>query len=222
MTVVKPFIRNHHYNLINKQVKMLQHTCNTVADSKVIEAVRENVQIRIMEAFPDAAEHEKQLFEPVSSLRAEGEFRDYLSSLEPYLTEFGQVTAKQLGKLFPKVKKLKSPDLSAVDYRHVTYLGWTDIATNKLFLVYHLNEQAVGVEGRFTPANKGVCFLCNRHEEVALFTAVSKSKPANASPDYYKAIGNYLCVNSAVCNKNITNVTALEKFIREVLGIREV
>jgi hypothetical protein len=83
----------------------------------------------------------------------------------------------------------------------------------------YLNGQLVGVEGKYSPTNKkSICFLCNRHEEVAFFSAITKSKPANASPDYYKAIGNYLCVNSDICNKNITDVTALEKFIYDVVG----
>jgi hypothetical protein len=215
----KPFIRNHQYNLIKKQAGLLQQACNTVSDPKVVDSARYSAQSKILEAFPDATELQKQTLEKISTLNTAGEFQHYLRSLEPYMAEFAQVTEKQLQKLFPKNKKLKVPDLAAIDYRYVTYLGWTDIATNKLFLVYHLNGQLVGVEGKYTPVNKkSICFLCNRHEEVALFSAVTKSKPANASPDYYKAIGNYLCVNSDVCNMNITDVTALEKFIHDVVG----
>lgn len=198
---------------------MLQNACNTVSDRKVLESVKYSAQSKIVEAFPDVTELQLQMLEKISTINTAGEFQQYLLSLEPYLTEFVEVTEKQLKKLFPKIKKLKVPDLAAIDYRYVTYLGWTDIATNKLFLVYYLNGQLVGVEGRYTPVNKkSICFLCNRHEEVALFSAITKSKPANASPDYYKAIGNYLCVNSDTCNKNITDVTALEKFIHDVVG----
>lgn len=217
--MVKPFIRNHQYNLIRKQVDLLKNACNTVSDPKVVESVRYSTQSKIIEAFPDAVELQKQTLETMSTLNTPVELQHYLHSLEAYLAEFVQVTEKQLQKLFPKNKKLKVPDLAAIDYRHITYLGWTDIAANKLFLVYHLNGQLVGIEGRYTPMNKkSTCFLCNRHEDVALFTAITKSKPANASPDYYKAIGNYLCVNSDACNKNITDVTALEKFIHDVAG----
>ncbi|OAB38415.1 FusB/FusC family EF-G-binding protein [Paenibacillus glacialis] len=213
----KPFIRNHQYNLIKKQTGLLQHACNTVSDPKVVEAVRYSAQSKIMEALPDANEHQKQTLEKVSTLNTAGEFHHYLSSLEPYMTEFAHVTEKQIKKLFPKIKKLKIPELAEIDSRYVTYLGWIDIATNKLFLVYHLNGQLVGVEGKYTLANKkSFCLLCNRHEEVAFYLVNTKSKPANASPDYYKAIGNYLCVNSETCNKNITDVTALEKFIHDV------
>lgn len=217
----KPFIRNHQYNLIKKQAGHLQRTCNTVSDPKVVESVRYGVQSNVLAAFPEATGHEKQLLEKIFTLRTPGDFQHYLQSLEPFLAGFAPVTDKQLKKLFPKNKKLKIPDLAAIDHRYVTYLGWTDIATNKMFLVYHVNGQLVGVEGRFTPANKKTtCFLCNSLAEVALFSAITKSKPANASTDYYKAIGNYLCVNSDVCNKHITDVTTLEAFIGDVVGGR--
>ncbi|WP_370636339.1 FusB/FusC family EF-G-binding protein [Cohnella sp. CFH 77786] len=114
---------------------------------------------------------------------------------------------------------MKVPDLASLDGRHITYLGWLDIAAGKQFIVYPLDGRLVGIEGRFTPAGKkSMCFVCNRQEEVALFTAITKARPANASPDYYKAIGNYMCVSSETCNRNITDVAALETFLRNVLG----
>jgi len=214
-----PFIRNHHYNGIKKQANLLQHTLHTVSDPKVVEAVKYSAVAKIIEAIPDATEQQKRELEKIVTLKTADEFQRYLLELEPYLAEFAPVTEKQLHKLFPKNKKMKVPDLSAVDYRYVTYLGWTDIATNKLFLVYFLNGQHVGIEGRFTPLNKkSGCFLCNRHGEVALFSAIVKSRPAHASPDYYKAVGNYLCLDSDACNKHITDVAALERFISAATG----
>ncbi|WP_169081426.1 FusB/FusC family EF-G-binding protein [Paenibacillus sp. PL91] len=212
--MVNPFIRNHQYNLIKKQANLLQNACNTVSDPKVVEAVRSSTLTKIIDAFPEATELQKQHLERVSTLNRTEDFQHYLHTLNPLMLEFTQVTAAQIKKLFPKVKKLKIPDLVPIDYRFVTYIGWTDIASNRLFLVYEQNGQHIGIEGKFTPTNKkSTCFLCNRHEEVALFTAITKSKPAHASPDYYKAIGNYMCVNSEACNKNISDTTALEKFI---------
>ncbi|PYI51778.1 FusB/FusC family EF-G-binding protein [Paenibacillus flagellatus] len=214
-----PFIRNHHYNLIRKQAGLLQHTCSTVSDPKVVESVRLGAQSKVVEAFPEATAFQRRMLENIADLRTANDAEHYLRSLEPYLAPFDRVTDNQLKKLFPKNKKLKLPDLAAIDFRYVTYLGWTDIATNKMFLVYPLDGRIIGIEGKFTPANKkSVCFLCNRHEEVALFTAIAKTKPANASPDYYKALGNYLCVSSDACNRNVTDVDALEKFVRAVTG----
>ncbi|MBB6638455.1 FusB/FusC family EF-G-binding protein [Cohnella thailandensis] len=214
----QPFIRNHQYNLIKKQIRLLQQTCQTVYDPKVVKSVRENAQARIAEAFPEAIGPQTEILEAFLRYDSEEQFRDYLLSLEPYLEEFPRTTEAQLKKLFPKVKKLKLPDLSAIDFRYVTYLGWLDIATNKQFLAYPLGGKLVGVEGRFTPTHKkGTCFVCKKQEEVALFTAVTKSKPANASPDYYKAIGNYLCVNGEACNRNITELAALENFVSDII-----
>ncbi|MGO4344286.1 FusB/FusC family EF-G-binding protein [Paenibacillus sp. MCAF9] len=218
----KPFIRNHQYNLIKKQAHLLQTACNTVSDPKVVEAVRYSTQTKISEAFPGATDLQKHELEKLATLNRTEEIQSYLQSLQPLMSEFTQVTAAQIKKLFPKVKKLKVPDLDDIDYRYVTYMGWTDIASNKLFLIYRQDGQLIGIEGKFTPTNKkSNCFLCNRHEEVALFTAITKSRPANASPDYYKAIGNYMCVNSKACNANITDVTVLEKFFSNFIGKHE-
>ncbi|MDF2859651.1 MAG: elongation factor G-binding protein [Neobacillus sp.] len=214
----QPFIRNHQYNEIKKQIGQLQSACNSVSDLKVVEVVRNDTEVKIGGLFSDATDRQKQLVGNLEQLQTTADFQRYLQSLEPYLAEeYAHVTDNQLKKLFPKHKKLKIPDLNGITYRFATYLGWTDIAANKLFIVFDLNGKLIGIEGKYTPTNKkGVCFLCNRHAEVALFTAETKWKPVGASPDYYRAIGNYLCVNSEACNKNITNVEALEKFIHGV------
>lgn len=213
-----PFIRNHQYNLIKKQMSLLQHACSTVADPKVVESVRSNMQFRLAEAFPDASDAERALLDRAAELSTVPEFHLYLASLEELRLAFEPGTEQQLKKLFPKIKKLKLPDLAALDMRRISYLGWSDIASNKLFIVYPLDGRLHGIEGRFTPTNKkSTCFVCNRQTEVALFTAITKHRPAGASPDYYKAIGNYMCLDSEVCNQNITDPAALERYLREVV-----
>ncbi|MBE1442354.1 FusB/FusC family EF-G-binding protein [Paenibacillus sp. OAS669] len=217
--MTQPFIRNHQYNLILKQMDILQHTYRTVADPKIIESVRFSAESKIIEVFESLTEEQRQLLSAISSLKTAEDFHAYGRSLEPYLIEFPQVTEKQIKKLFHKNKKLAMPDWSSIRNDRITYLGWLDISTNKMFIVYQLNGQIIGLEGKFTPTHKkGVCFICNRHEEVALFSAISKSRPANASSDYYKAVGNYMCIHSDACNKNITDLTSLEKFIHHVIG----
>jgi len=213
----EPFIHNHQYNAIKKQLATLQRACSTVTDPKIVEAVRLSALTWIHEAFSEADDSQRKLLSALANLNQAEEFVQYLQSLEPYRASNLQVTEKQIAKLYPKIKKLKAPDLGAVDLRRTTYLGWTDVAANRMFLVYTLDGEPVGIEGRYTPANKGVCFICNRVEAVALFTTIAKSRPAHASPDYYKAIGQYMCIDSAACNRNITDVAPLEKFLREAL-----
>lgn len=215
---MQPFIRNHQYNLIKKQVGLLQNTCATVADPKIVESVRSNMQFKLTEAFPEASEAARGLVLRGAELGTAPEFQLYLASLESCRIAFEPGTEQQLKKLFPKIKKLKLPDLDTIDWKAISYLGWSDIAANKLFIVYPLDGRLVGIEGRFTPTNKkGTCFVCNRQTEVGLFTALTKSRPVNASPDYYKAIGNYMCADSEVCNGNITDPAPLEQFLSSLV-----
>ncbi|USG65039.1 FusB/FusC family EF-G-binding protein [Brevibacillus ruminantium] len=217
--MTEPFIRNHHYNFIRQQTEHLQKATATVTDAKVLEAVRYGAEAKVIDLFSSATSSQRELLGEISSLKAAGDFQKYLQALSPYLAPFPQVTEKQVKKLFPKNKKLKVPDLTVIDYQAVTYLGWVDIATNKLFIVYPLNGEIRGIEGRFTIApKKNICSLCHGHGEVALFTAISKTRSVHTSPDYYKAIGNYICTNSHECNKRITDVKALERLIQEITG----
>ncbi|CAG7641260.1 FusB/FusC family EF-G-binding protein [Paenibacillus allorhizosphaerae] len=217
--MITPFIRNHQYNLITKQLDLLQHAYNTVSDQKVVESVKYSAEAKIIEAFGHVTEDQQRLLSEISALKTADDFQKYALALEPYVIPFPQVTEKQIKKLFHKNKKLDIPKVASIDYAHSTYLGWIDISTNKMFLVYQQSGQIIGIEGKFTPTNKkSTCFICNKQREAALFTAVSKTRPANASPDYYKAVGNYMCIHSEDCNKSITDVTALEKFIQNVIG----
>nr|WP_134703343.1 FusB/FusC family EF-G-binding protein [Ammoniphilus sp. YIM 78166] len=214
----KPFIRNHQYNLIKKQARNVQYASKTVADPRVMEAIRYSAETQILEGFPSLTSDQRQLLEKVSVLHEAEDLQQYLNSLTPNRVAFSQVTETQLRKLFPKNKKLKLPDFSSIDFLSFTYLSWLDIALNKMFLVYNLDDQIVGIEGKYIPTNKkDVCSLCKGHGEVALVTALTKSKPANASVDYYKAVGNYMCINSEKCNDNITDVTYLERFIKSII-----
>ncbi|WP_152393253.1 FusB/FusC family EF-G-binding protein [Paenibacillus guangzhouensis] len=210
-----PFIRNHQFNVIKKQTEFLQNTLRTVADRRVLETVRYRAATIIMEAFPMLTEHQQQMLEQITSFETAYDFQRYLSALEPYLVPYPTITLKQIQKLFPKNKKLKVPDLSSIDFRYVTYLSWIDIATNKLFIVYPFEGQFIGIEGRITPTHKkGYCLFCNRHHELAFFLV--KTKPANASPDNYHAVGQYVCIENRGCNQSITDTGSLEKFILSV------
>ncbi|GIP26599.1 elongation factor G-binding protein [Paenibacillus sp. J23TS9] len=210
-----PFIRNHQYNIITKQAEFLQKTLRTVADRRVLETVRYRAATNIIEAFPGLTKDQQRMLEQISTFETAFDFQRYLSALEPYLEPYPPITLKQIQKLFPKNKKLKIPDLGSIDFRYVTYLSWVDIATNKLFIVYPFEGQFIGIEGRITPTHKkGYCLFCNRHQELAFLTV--KTKPANALPDHYSSIGQYVCMENQGCNQSITDTAALEKFILSV------
>lgn len=218
-SVCKPFIRNYQYNVIKNQADSVVRAYQSINDSKILESVRFTAQSKVLELFPDVMDERKALLESVEALTLTNDVQKYLQELEPYLIEFPQITESQIRKLFKKNKKLKLPDLAQIDFRFISYLSWIDISTNKMFLVYDAGGQFVGIEGRYTETNKkSYCFACNRYEKLVLFSAISKKRPEHASQDYYRSVGNYICINGHDCNRNITNVSSLETFIASVLG----
>lgn len=127
---------------------------------------------------------------------------------------FPALTEQQLKKLFPKNKKLKLPEL-ALD--RLSYVSWNDSRSNKKYILYMLEGQLVGIECTFSPSSKkNICSICHCQEEVTQFSTITKAKKIN-NPDYYKSIGNLICVDSVKCNKNIKDVTFLEDFLKESL-----
>jgi len=215
--MTQPFIRNYQYNFIKKQADHVLRSHRTVSDPKVLEAVIFLAESKIMEQFPELSKEQKALLQPITTCKTAQDFAEYLSNVSEYTIDFPMITEAQIKRLFPKSKKLKMPNLANLELSTLTYLGWIDIATNKIYFVYPENGKFIGVEGRFTPGSKkNLCSLCHGHEEVALVTAISKAK-SSISPDYYKAVGNYMCVDSAQCNKQITDVSHLEDFFQRVL-----
>jgi len=208
-----PFIHNHQLNVIKKQANFLLKTLRSVADRKVLATVRDTAVGKAMDAFEELTAEQKKLLERLADQEEAQHVQDYLDSLEPYLVPFPEVTAKQAQKLFPKVKKLKLPDLERLDYAHTTYLRWVDHATNRLFIVYENQDQFVGIEGRITPTNKkGFCMFCNRHQELGFFNVKLKG----SSPENLSSIGQYICMDDEACNHSITDKAPLEKFLSSV------
>lgn len=208
-----PFIHNHQLNVIHKQANFLLKTLRSVADRQVLESVRHTAVLKVFDVFEGLDAGQKALLEGISKFEAAHELQEYLDSLEPYLLPFPEVTPQQIQKLFPKAKKLKVLELAIVDYRHTTYLRWIDIATNRLFIVYPREGGFVGVEGRMTSTNKkGFCMFCNRHQELGFFNVKLKG----SSPDNLASVGQYICMDDLACNKSMTDLGPLEKFLSAV------
>jgi hypothetical protein len=216
---MEPFLQNHQYNRIAQQAKVLLSALQTSSDRKVIEAARYSALHKAIEACPGISGVQLELVERMANPKSTEELQAYLAELADYTWKFPVLTVSKVKGLFPKIKKLRMPDLTALEGRCLTYLGWIDPAANRLLIVYPSRQPAhelTGIEGRFVTTNKkGVCAFCNRTGEMALFTVVAKHKIAQL-PDYYKAVGQYICLDSSGCNERITELEALERLIEAV------
>ncbi|MDF2857602.1 MAG: elongation factor G-binding protein [Neobacillus sp.] len=215
------YMKNANLNIIQKQVALIKDSYKKNAAPNVIQAAKDLANAKIMELFPNATKEQKEMLD-LSALKADQEFDRYIKQLYDYLIPFPTVTEAQLKKMFPKNKKLKLPDLDKINHNHLTYLSWVDISSNKKFIVYELEGKMVGIECKYTISSKdNSCSFCNRFGQVAFISTITKEKKVK-NPDYYKAIGNYICYDSAECNKKITNVEYLTSFLKESLGEKTV
>ena len=186
----------------------------------LIPAVRESLLAlcaeRILNSIPHPTEEQNNLLD-FTSLTTNEDYDQALARLASCLLPFPTVTEQQLKKLFPKRKKLKLPDLADFDLERTTYLSWVDSRSNRKYLLYVLDGKLEGIECTFSPnIIQNTCSICHHQSQVTLFSTVTKERKVN-NPDYYRAIGNLICMDSAVCNRNMTDTEHLERLFRDAL-----
>jgi len=211
------FIKNEQLNFIKKQIALIKDSTNKNVPQNVLAAVIDLANAKILDLFPNASLEQKEML-VLAGPKTDKEYEQYIQNLSDFLLPFPEITQQQLKKMFPKHKKIKLPDLSNIDLNQLTYLSWNDLGYNKKFIVYELEGKMVGIECEFTPTSKkNLCSFCNSFGEVAYFSTVTKAKKHN-NPDYYKSIGNLICVDSTECNKKISNVEYVSSFFKDSLG----
>ncbi|MFD2170390.1 FusB/FusC family EF-G-binding protein [Tumebacillus lipolyticus] len=214
-TTMVPFLHPHQINAIRQQLHSLIGAFYFAGDYRVLEASRQNVQHTLLSMVPEATPAQRQLLEDAKNVRDRDELKAYMARLEPYVIPFQEITAAEIRKLFPKVKKLVLPPLAELDRTKLTYLGWRDIATHSIYLVHQIDGRWVGTECKYVPTPKNrtmICMWCNtvgQGDEVALVTAQVKTRQL----DGYKTYGNHLCLNSHTCNSRLTSTTEMEAYL---------
>lgn len=221
MKMTEKYIKNAELNFIRKQVYLIKDSYKKNAPANMIQAVKDQAQMKITEFYPNATKEQLEMLD-LSNLKSDQEFEQYVEKLSEYIVPFPMITEAQLKKLFPKNKKLKLPNLDIYNPSQLTYLSWEDISTNKKLIVSEIDGNVVGIECKYTMLQKdNICSFCNGFGQVVFISTVTKAKKVK-NPDYYKAIGNYICHDSAKCNKNMTNVNYLTAFLKESLGEKTV
>lgn len=205
----KAFIRNDQYNFIKDQTKILVAGQASTNDAEVLNVLRHLAHEKVYKLFPSLTEQQKKILHPLVQVRELGDAETFLKQLQPYIIPFGAVSDQALKKLFPKAKKLKGPKPETINLGRTSYLAWTE-SSNLMYLVVHENDRLVGVQGSFTRSGKqGICTLCNRHSDVGMFIAKTKS----SGQDQFIKRGNYICQDSAACNENVKTLDRLNEFI---------
>ncbi|MGD6805161.1 FusB/FusC family EF-G-binding protein [Rossellomorea aquimaris] len=210
---MKPFIRNDQFNFIKAQTKVLINGHVNANDPGVMKALKAVTLEKVLSLLPAPSEEEHDLLSSIASIKDKQDAENYLAKLKPFVIPFREVSDKTLQKLFPKVKKLKLPNLENVDLREVTYLGWNDIGQERKYLVTEDNGKLIGMRGTFkNHSQKGVCTICNSIGEIGMFITESKA----AANGTYRNRGNYICQDSQACNRSLQSEEKLNAFIQHL------
>lgn len=207
---MNPFIRSDQYNFIKKRTQELVNGHATVNNREVLNALKALSLEKVLGLFEESTEDRKSLLEPIVDIKEKLDAEHFLEKLRPYIIPFKEVSEAAIKKIFPKAKKLKIPSLESIDFTGISYLGWLDKGSNKKFLVVEYKDKLVGISGGYKISNKkGICALCNRTEEIGMFTSSVKGVTQEA----FITRGNYICQDSQKCNENIVSLDRLNNFV---------
>jgi len=208
---MKSTITTYEYSYITQQVNDLVSAYLSVNDRRMRDTVRATTLERITPLLPSedpiSQEFLRRLQPDCLSREAAAKL---LPTLEPLVVPFPELSIKQLSKLFRKVKKLKQPEWADLNLHELTYLGWNDGGSQKKYLVAPYQDRLIGIQGDLAPqVVKGVCAICQTIGNVSLFVSTTKKSGLGT----YTRNGNYICRDSAQCNRQLTDPQALTEFL---------
>jgi Elongation factor G-binding protein, N-terminal/FBP C-terminal treble-clef zinc-finger len=207
------FIRNDQYNFISYQTQVLINGYATVNDPGVLQALRALVRDKVMDLFEELGTQEQDMIEKITDIKDSDHAEDFLEALREYVIPFQTVNETGLKKMFPKVKKLRIPDLKEFDFKAISYLGWNDFGQESKYIVAEVNGMLKGLKGTFKNSSiKGLCTICHSFSEVGLFVSQSKK----SSQGTFVKKGNYICRDSKECNGKLKDLDKLDDFIERV------
>ncbi|WP_079479834.1 FusB/FusC family EF-G-binding protein [Halobacillus salinus] len=210
---MEPFIRAEQFHYIENQTATLVNSRSSTNDQAVRSAMIAITQEKVIDAFHTLTEDQKQMISQIDQIKDEGDALFFLSRLKQYIIPFTKLTEQQIKNMFPKVKKLQVPELQAIPWHTLTYLGWTDHGSKRKYIITYLDQEWTALQGEFTPSHHpGICSICHETEEVGLFTVSKHDKSTGETITR----GNYICQDSERCNYNLKDKTSFLQFINRI------
>ncbi|WP_175989188.1 FusB/FusC family EF-G-binding protein [Bacillus sp. Marseille-Q1617] len=207
------FIRNDQYNFINYQTQVLINGYGTVNDISVLHALKGLIRDKVLNLFEELTPEQMKIIEQIINVKDSEHAEDFLTELKEYVIPFKELNETSLKKMFPKVKKLKIPDLNELDYKGISYLGWNNYGQESKYIVAECEGKLKGFKGTFkNSSKKGICTICNTFSSVGLYVSESK----RSSQGTFVKKGNYICHDSTDCNGKLRDMDKLRDFIERI------
>ncbi|MHC5247197.1 FusB/FusC family EF-G-binding protein [Enterococcus sp. LJL120] len=208
---MKTEIYPHQYFALKKQVDDLINVYQSVSDLKTVATMQSLIFERIDQIFPEKFAEIEALKEFIlDKTLSKAKAQAYLEDLKAIVIPFETPSNKQVEKVFRKVKKLHVPILDKLDLKEHTYIGWNDPGSQRKYLMLYQDQRLTGIYGSFSPnVLQNVCTICNHVSNVAMFLATTKS----GGDGTYTKKGNYICVDSDQCNRQLFELAPLHEFV---------
>lgn len=215
---MKPTIQPYQYMALRQTVDELINVYQSVNDRHTVQTVQALAVEKIREAVPgNYPEIEELITFSLDTRLTKARAQRWFDDFKAFVVPFAVPSAKQVEKAFRKVKKLKVPDFEQLDLREHTYIGWNDPGSQKKFLLLYADERLLGIAGSIPAGTKkNICSICHKEGNVALFMATTKT---GAEGTYTKK-GNYICIDSEQCNRQLTDRKNLDYFIEQVKEVK--
>ena len=210
-------VKNEDYNYLKRKMLRLEEVYKQSTDQNVRLSVKERTLFEICERFSNFYEEYSELFDScqMSSLMEITNLMDLIMgkySIEK-LMPITEKEAKKILKLKDKPLKMFLRGYNeAIENKNLTY--YSQRIDDKLVYLTRMDNQFVGAVTNIKPNSRKsecLCHFCKqfRRGDDILFVTTSKTVKDN-----YSCIGNTVCSDYELCNKNIESNSTLIKFLK--------
>lgn len=208
------FIQPYQFVSIQEKAEQLVNVYKSVNDPKTIDIFQSMTHEHISQLFSEKHSEIESFTNIIMNQKiSRAQVEKLTFGLKSYVEPFSQPSNKQIEKIFKKTKKLKFPDWENIDLKTSSYIGWNDSGKQKKFIILYENDTLIGVSGELSPTTKpGICSICQKESNVSMFLSTTKAKGDGT----YTKNGNYICHDSAQCNKQLDHLENLYAFIHTV------
>lgn len=204
----QPFLSVADFHLIIQQLNKIINAYAMSKDSNVIQAVKGLVETELKARLVEC-DAQEEVIKQMLLVTERTDADLYIHNIQQYVVPFKQVSDSNLASLFKKEKKLKLPNMKAIDLSRTVYLAWDNPSNHHRYMVIEQNGKLKGLKGLIdNKVIKGICSICNHHADVSLFTTTVKGN----TPDHFIKHSNYICTDSQNCNTNVSDTSRIIDF----------
>ena len=212
---MKLIINNLENNLIQRSLRLLEDAYKQSNDSKVLNAVKDQIYFQLMEIERFSEMFEKDFDNcKMESLAEITDLSDKIKE-EVEVLKLSRITEKDLNNAVKLKEKPLRLALKGYNYTisntNLTYYSYP--IDDKVVLILPKEDKIIANIARVSNINKlgeSLCYFCKQFRKNFDMDHITNEK---SSKDNYDTVTQTVCKDYLVCNRSILNTDNLEEFI---------